>query len=272
VTSAAPRPAPQAARLELQRTRQLHPYFPADPTSLGVRLPGEPPGQGPSWQSYACLMRPLLDKAPWLAAWDRQLRALLRFDLRSGGLRGASALQDAFDASCRGGATTLGEAALEAALQAVGVGRAELPEHLAAAAALCAAALAAAGQGKPLASAPRRPQRLLPAPAPLAQPQPQPQPQPAGRGGPSAGAGAGGGKGAGAVGRGAAGGRMHSSLGVAGEGAAGEDGDDGGEGALQLTYAQFVQLVMFGPGPLIAVMPWLEGAAVPDACAALMQA
>jgi hypothetical protein len=250
------RPLPQAARLELQRTRQLHPYFPRDPTSSGVRPPGEPPGLGFSWQSYACLMHPLLDKSPWLAAWDRTLRTLLRFDLRSGGLRGASALQDAFEAAARsaagggagalGAGAALGEAELEGALRSLGVGRAEMGEHLAAAA---AAAAAAAGQGRPAAAgaAPRRPQRTLQEAAP-----PPAHQQAPGRGGTAEG----GGKGAGKAGR--AGARAPSSLGVAGEGG-GEEGCEGEGPALALGYQQFVQLVMLGPGAAAAAAAAARG-------------
>jgi hypothetical protein len=41
-----------------------------------------------------------LAKTPWIAAWDRLLRAVLRLELRSGGLsRDSSALQEAFKAA-----------------------------------------------------------------------------------------------------------------------------------------------------------------------------
>ena len=43
-----------------------------------------------------------VDKAPWLAAWDRQARVLLRLDMRSGAVQGPSALADAFDAAAEG--------------------------------------------------------------------------------------------------------------------------------------------------------------------------
>jgi hypothetical protein len=41
-----------------------------------------------------------LGKTPWVAAWDRLLRVVLRLELRSGGLsRDSSALQEAFEAA-----------------------------------------------------------------------------------------------------------------------------------------------------------------------------
>ncbi len=79
----------QAARLEVVRSCQLYPY--SCDNSAWPR---------PAWASYSALMSPQLAKQPWVAAWDRLLRVLLRLELRSGGITlHSSALREAFDAA-----------------------------------------------------------------------------------------------------------------------------------------------------------------------------
>ncbi len=222
----------QAARLELQRARQLHCYFPQDTTASGVRPPDENPGGGPAWQSYSALMHPLLDKSPWLAAWDRLLRTLLRFDLRSGGLQGDSHLRDLYEGACRG-AEALGEPELEAALKAWGFSKSEILEHVAAAAALSAAAAAAAAAS---AGADKGKGKRGPLTAGLQAAAPREQSAQQG----------------GAKGGGKGGGKTKSVLGLAMVGdVVGEEVEVAGGGAaagvpIQLSYEQFVQLMMLG--------------------------
>lgn len=56
----------------------------------------------------ALLFLPLqLAKSPWVAAWDRLVRVLLRLELWAGGLsRDSSALQEAFEAAAESGQRT----------------------------------------------------------------------------------------------------------------------------------------------------------------------
>ncbi len=54
--------------------------------------------QCPAWRSAGQLFKPLLNKSPWLAAWDRLMRLLVRSDTRSGDIGSDSYLEDMFDA------------------------------------------------------------------------------------------------------------------------------------------------------------------------------
>jgi hypothetical protein len=63
----------QAARQELERLRQLQPSFRDTGGFAGAA----------EWQSYTGIMRPLADKPPWLAAWDRAVRILVRLEQRT---------------------------------------------------------------------------------------------------------------------------------------------------------------------------------------------
>eukprot|EP00775_Hariotina_reticulata_P006370 gene6370-6602_t len=79
----------QAARLEAIRAKQLYPYS-CDGSGY-LRQP---------WATYEALMAPQLIKTPWVAAWDRLLRVLLRLELRAGGIsRDSSSLWEAFQAA-----------------------------------------------------------------------------------------------------------------------------------------------------------------------------
>lgn len=81
----------QAQRLETVRLKQLYPYFPDD---SGYKAP--------EWQTRRGLMRPLLEKPPWLAAWDRQIRKLVRLASRTGEVQGYSPLEDIYDTYASG--------------------------------------------------------------------------------------------------------------------------------------------------------------------------
>ncbi|GMH33627.1 hypothetical protein BSKO_01461 [Bryopsis sp. KO-2023] len=76
----------QAARLETNRAKQMYTYCPDD-TSF----------RAPDWQTRWGLMQPLLDKPPWLAAWDRYLRRLVRLAFRLGEIQLSSPIEDLFD-------------------------------------------------------------------------------------------------------------------------------------------------------------------------------
>eukprot|EP00879_Flechtneria_rotunda_P023400 GHRR01024752.1.p1 GENE.GHRR01024752.1~~GHRR01024752.1.p1 ORF type:complete len:705 (+),score=359.40 GHRR01024752.1:417-2531(+) len=79
--------AKQAARLDAIRAKQLYPYSPD-----GSSYKRQP------WANYHTLMSPQLGKSPWLAAWDRLMRVLLRLDIQAEGRsRGSSALRDVFE-------------------------------------------------------------------------------------------------------------------------------------------------------------------------------
>lgn len=51
----------------------------------------------PDWQTRSGLMRPLLEKPPWLAVWDRTLRKLVRLAFRLGEIQLSSPLEDIYD-------------------------------------------------------------------------------------------------------------------------------------------------------------------------------
>lgn len=55
-----------------------------------------------SFETYALRFCSQVDKAPWLAAWDRQARMLLRLEMRSGAVQGPSILADVFDSAADG--------------------------------------------------------------------------------------------------------------------------------------------------------------------------
>ncbi|CAD7702924.1 unnamed protein product, partial [Ostreobium quekettii] len=90
----------QAQRLETIRLKQFYPYFPDD---SGYKAP--------EWQTRRALMKPLLEKSPWLAVWDRQVRKLVRLAIRMGELQGCSPLDDVYDQHTKGDLMTLAELA-----------------------------------------------------------------------------------------------------------------------------------------------------------------
>ncbi|KAG2497889.1 hypothetical protein HYH03_004155 [Edaphochlamys debaryana] len=104
----------QARRMELSRAKAMYAYF--EDGSGWAR---------PAWQSRPLLMRPLADKAPWQAAWDRLLRLLLRSDLRCGDMEGDSPLEDVFFNATGGEEAMTGEQ-WEALLKDWGYGRLEI--------------------------------------------------------------------------------------------------------------------------------------------------
>ncbi|GBF95369.1 hypothetical protein Rsub_07797 [Raphidocelis subcapitata] len=136
--------ARQAARLESVRARQLHPYFPA---AARHAWPGRR-----EWECHAALVAPQADKAPWLAAWDRQIRSLLRLELSAraaAGDPGGTPLGDAFAAASDGG-DELAPVAFEQLLRSWGYARGEVQALLRGAAAVLnppEPAAAAAGGG-----------------------------------------------------------------------------------------------------------------------------
>lgn len=76
----------QAARLDTTRMKQLYTYC---PDNSGFNAP--------DWQTRSGLMRPLLEKPPWLAVWDRTLRKLVRLMFRLGEVQLSSPLEDLYD-------------------------------------------------------------------------------------------------------------------------------------------------------------------------------
>ncbi|KAL6748153.1 hypothetical protein V8C86DRAFT_2885468 [Haematococcus lacustris] len=107
-----------AKRWEMQRIKTMYGYFPADGSGY----------QPAEWCSGGQLWKALMSKTPWQAAWDRLMRLLVRYDLRSGDISGASYLQDMFDDK----ASESGELSLEAfevLLREAGYSRGELHYH-----------------------------------------------------------------------------------------------------------------------------------------------
>ena len=72
--------------MELLRIKQMYAYFPDD---------GH--WEGPTWQSRALMFKPLIEKPPWMAAWDRIMRLLVRCDSRGGDIFGDSYVEDIYD-------------------------------------------------------------------------------------------------------------------------------------------------------------------------------
>lgn len=80
--------------------KQFYPYFPDD---SGFKAP--------EWQTRRALMKPLLEKSPWLAVWDRHVRKLVRLAIRMGELQGCSPLENVYDQHTKGDLMTLAELA-----------------------------------------------------------------------------------------------------------------------------------------------------------------
>lgn len=97
-------PHPQAARLELARATALHPYTRSSSSSTTTPRPPR--------ASYAAVMSSQADKPPWQAAWDRQMRVVLRLQAAADELASGSVLQDMYDVAV-GSGEDLSVAALE---------------------------------------------------------------------------------------------------------------------------------------------------------------
>mmetsp|Transcript_24719 Transcript_24719/g.67372 ORF Transcript_24719/g.67372 Transcript_24719/m.67372 type:complete len:971 (-) Transcript_24719:3284-6196(-) len=79
----------QAKRLEMQRIKAMYGYF--------YDGSGYAP---PLWRTRSQMFKALIEKSPWLAAWDRLMRLLVRLDLRSGDIQTDSYIEDIFDSRC----------------------------------------------------------------------------------------------------------------------------------------------------------------------------
>jgi hypothetical protein len=91
-------------------SKPAQPHTPLLQRTAATSTPKQRPRPSPAGLPTA---GPQVDKAPWLAAWDRQARVLLRLELRSGAVSGGGALADAFNSVAEDEDEGLGAVRLE---------------------------------------------------------------------------------------------------------------------------------------------------------------